>query len=174
VAKVMKNVASSAAKAPKKKALQRQLEAAKVAHGKAEQKTGKLRGRLERAEARLAKTAEDLVAAQSLLDQVRAPAPSKQEVQGKVPAKVSAAATSPSASTPVPASSASEPAAPSAKPAAAKKPVAQASSRAGKPTQTAKARPTRKAADPSPNGMPSEQVVAEAKKSAGADSVRPG
>ena len=59
MAKTMKAAAGQVGKELKKKALQRQLEAAKATHEKAENKTGKLRERLEKAEARLAKAAED-------------------------------------------------------------------------------------------------------------------
>jgi hypothetical protein len=57
------------AKQPKKKALVRKLEKARLAHEKAERKVAKLRVRLERAEARLAQVAQHLVAMQALLEQ---------------------------------------------------------------------------------------------------------
>jgi hypothetical protein len=144
MAKTAKAMAKQVVRSPKKKALQRQLEEAKAAHLRAEQKTGKLRERLERAEARLAKKAEQLVATQALLEQAHAPA----KVAKDVPA---------------------EPATPAEQAKHMASPGKTASP--AKSSHAARARTAKKAADPTLNGRGSEKVAADSGTSAGTISV---
>ncbi len=127
--------AKQVSKSPKKKALQRQLEDAKLIHLKAEQKTGKLRERLERAEARLAKAAEALVAVQALLEQAHAPAAADRGARAQA-------------------------AVPKSRPAKAEK-ATQVATHSAKPAGTAKAHAPKKTGDPASNGKASETVAVE-------------
>jgi hypothetical protein len=58
----------------RKKAL-RDLEKAQLSHQKAERKTGELRARLEKAEAKLAQVAQNLITLQGLLDKAKSAPP---------------------------------------------------------------------------------------------------
>jgi hypothetical protein len=147
MAKTAKAMAKQAVKSFKKKALQRQLEVAKAAHLKAEQKTGKLRERLDRAEARLAKKAEQLVATQALLEQAHAPAKAAKDVPA-VPA---------------------EPAPPAER--AKHVDSSDKAASAAKASHAAKARTAKKAADPALNGKGTEKVAAQTGTPAGTISV---
>ncbi len=155
MAKAVKEAASQAVKAPKRKALKRRLDEAKLAQAKAQEKAGKLRGRLERAESRLAKTAEDLVALQSLLEQMHAPAEAARNAHAKHGS-------------------------PAGEPAASKKPASPAgTSHSAKSAHAARGRTQKnavdaKAVDPKANGKPSEQDSVEAGQPAGVEPTHAG
>ena len=70
MAKGGRTASAASGKQPGKKRLLRRLEEAYYAHQKAERRAGKLRVQLEREEARLADAAQELVGAQTLMDEL--------------------------------------------------------------------------------------------------------
>lgn len=72
MAKTADTAGTVTTKVPGRKRLLRRLEKAYYTHRKAEARASKLRVQVERAEARLAETAQDLVSAQALMDQLNA------------------------------------------------------------------------------------------------------